>query len=293
LNSYLRWFSVFAGMGYLAAASVWAVTSINASNKYAYAANAGWVNAAGDVTNGVVVGETYCSGFMYGANFGWVNVGDGSPDNGTAYSNLSGTDYGVNLDPGGNLRGFAYAANVGWINFEAMGDPQVDLLTGTMSGSAYAANMGWISLSNAQAFVQTDHLEPGPDTDLDMIPDAWELSHTNDLVALSKMGDGDGDGASDLEEYLADTDPFDAGSLFAITATVLDPAMSESDVTWNSEVTRLYRVELNTDLVSGIFVDSGLGDVVPDAGSSTTRTAPLGGPGVQHYRANAIMPLAP
>jgi hypothetical protein len=203
-------------------------------------------------------------------------------------------DYRVNLEANGALRGFAYGANIGWINFEGMGDPSVDLLTGNLGGFAYGANVGWISLSNMMGHVQTDSLDPGPDTDGDMLPDAWELSHTNMLPVLSMDGDQDGDGATDKEEYLADTDPLDAGSLFVITDKMLDPSMSEADVTWNSVATRLYRVELNTDPTnpSG-WVDSGLGDQTPDAGTETTRTVPIGGPGVENYRVNAIQPLAP
>ena len=84
-----------------------------------------------------------------------INLGDGSPVNGSAYSNNSAADFGVNRDAAGNLRGFAWGANIGWINFETNGSPKMDLLTGNFSGFAYSANCGWISLSNATAFVQS------------------------------------------------------------------------------------------------------------------------------------------
>ena len=116
-------------------------TNLVEPNVYAYAANAGWVNAAGDTTNGMVVGENYCSGFIYGANFGWVDMGDGSPVNGVNYSNANGVDFGVNVETDGRLRGFAYGANIGWINFEEMGNPRVNLISGVLSGHAYSANM--------------------------------------------------------------------------------------------------------------------------------------------------------
>ena len=111
-------------------------------------------------------------GYLYSANLGWIHLGDGSPDNAWKYSNASATDYGVNMDQNGLLRGFAYGANIGWVNFEATGDPQVNLVTGNISGFAYGANVGWINLSNFQAHVQTDTLDPGPDTDMDDLPDA-------------------------------------------------------------------------------------------------------------------------
>ena len=46
---------------------------------------------------------------------------------------------------------------------------------------AYGANIGWISLANAQAFVRTETLEPGPDSDGDGIPGAWELAWTSSV----------------------------------------------------------------------------------------------------------------
>jgi hypothetical protein len=276
-----------------AASSGTAATTINPVNKYAYGANIGWINMEGDVADGVVAGELSCSGYAYGANVGWIHFGAG-PLDGHQYSNLSATDFGVNIEPDGTLRGFAYGANIGWINFEANGDPRVNLLDGTFSGSAYGANVGWISLSNLYAFVQTDSLDPGPDTDADMIPDAWELWYATNLTVLSTSDDLDGDGVTDKDEYLAGTDPDDISSFLAITALDLIPAGTNSDVTWQSVETRLYEVHLNADLTNDTaWVDSGLGQQVPDPGSSTMRTVPLGGPNAENYRVNAIRPLAP
>ena len=47
---------------------VHADTTIDPSHPYAYAANTGWLNARGDVTNGA----GSLSGYAYGANIGWV-----------------------------------------------------------------------------------------------------------------------------------------------------------------------------------------------------------------------------
>lgn len=188
------------------AAGSFAATTIDPANPYGYGANVGWIKFSGDVANGAVIGEAFCSGYIYSANCGWISLGDGSPDDGMAYANDSSTDFGVNHDGLGNLSGYAYGANIGWINFEqAHGQPQVDLMTGDLSGYVWSANVGWLDLSG----VQTLSLAV-VDSDGDGISDAWEYGHTNTL-ALLNGGDADGDGISDLDEYLADTDPFDAG----------------------------------------------------------------------------------
>src|SRR5579872_2956935 len=102
-------------------ASVQAGTTIDETNRYAYAANLGWVDWVADTNNGAVIGEYVCSGYLYSANVGWINLGSGSPANQIQYQNNSATDFGVNQDGLGNLSGYAYGANIGWINFETNG----------------------------------------------------------------------------------------------------------------------------------------------------------------------------
>lgn len=98
-----------------------AATTIDPVDRYAHSANAGWINWQGDVSQGAVIGEYVCSGYLWGANVGWIHLGDGTPVNDVNYQNNSVTDFGVNHDGAGNLRGLAYAANIGWINFENSG----------------------------------------------------------------------------------------------------------------------------------------------------------------------------
>jgi hypothetical protein len=262
----------------LAVASVDAQSTINATNKYAYGANIGWVNALGDTTNGVVIGEYVCSGFAYAANVGWINFGSGAAANGIYYANNSATDFGVNQDGTGRLRGYAYGANIGWINFEDTGNPTVDLITGKLSGFAYSANCGWINFADfppVNVLVFTDHIRRGLSTAGDGIPDAWKLlnfgSLANPLAAAN--ADPDGDGKTNLQEYKDGTNPNNPNSALAILPPYPNSGPSPTTLTWTSVPTMGYRytIEYNPDLIVG-WTDWG-GGFVPASGGLNTSTA--------------------
>jgi len=270
---------------------VQAATTINPANKYAYGANLGWLDWRGDTNSGAVIGEYVCSGYIWAANVGWIHLGSNAPVNGIQYQNNSATDYGVNHDGLGNLRGYAYGANIGWINFETNGAPKVDLKSGKLSGYIYSANCGWISLSNAFAHVQTDSIANAPDTDTDGMADAWEIIHFQGL-SVTPGGDADNDGMSNLQEYLADTDPDDADDKLQITSYTTTPGGTSATVTWNSTLTRCYSIERTLNLTTPLWFDSGLGLISPDGASTTRMFADTNAP-MRFYRVRAVKPLSP
>lgn len=277
------------------AAHLVADTTVDASHPYAYGANIGWLNARGDITNGAVLGHSYCTGYLYSANCGWIGLGNG-PTNGWQYGNASANDWGVNHDGQGDLTGYAYGANIGWIAFEqTYGQPKIDLQTGNLSGYVWGSNVGWISLSNAQAYVRTETLDAGPDTDADGIADAWEYARAGDLTTLSDGGhDEDGDGVSDVEEYAADTDPGLDTEYLAITQ--LARVNGTNTVSWESRPTRFYMVEstnaVPSDAVGG-WTDAGGGMIGPPETTPTTAEMTDSGNDALFYRVRAVMPLAP
>lgn len=245
----------------LPSAFVHAATTIDPVNKYAYGANIGWMDCRGDTNNGAVIGEFVCSGYIYAANVGWINLGSGAPANGIQYQNNSGTDFGVNQDGLGNLRGYAYGANIGWINFENTGAPKVDLASGRLTGYVWSANCGWISLSNSVAYVQTDTIAPGTDSNGDGIPDAWELQNFG-TISIDPNVDPDHDGMSNKQEYLAGTNPNNPLDYLKITAESFSAGGAIATLTWNSVLTRQYYIEKTLNLTSSPWTDGGLGSTL-------------------------------
>ncbi len=270
--------------------SSWAATTIDPVNKFAYGANIGWLNAAADGANGAVVNDYTCSGYIYAANVGWINLGSGSPANQIRYQNNSATDFGVNNDGLGNLRGYAWGANIGWINFENTGAPKINIKDGRFSGYVWSANCGWISLSNAFAYVQTDHILPGP-LDANGLPIAWEMANFG-VTGIDPNADPDHDGQSNLQEYLAGTDPNIASDYLHITSASFGPGGTTATLTWTSVLTRNYYIQetlfLNPTI---IWTESGLGIIAPDGGAATVRSFVDAIAPVRYYRIEAVRTL--
>lgn len=281
------------GIGLIGLSSARAQSTIDLTNKWAWAAGAGWLDCRVDASNGVVVGEHVCSGFIYNPATGWIHLGSGAPTNGYVYGNGATNDYGVNHDGRGNLRGYGWSDSVEWIVFEDSGSPRINLRTGLITGLAYSPALGWISLSNTLVKLETRWLEPGPDEDGDGIPDMWEIARAGDTTTLSGGQDADLDGVDDDLEYIADTDPTDSNELFTIQAFTLPRSDATADVTWASSPTRLYAIETNGVLnATGWTAVAALGLISPDPQTNRTqRTVPGGPVGREYYRIKAVRPL--
>jgi hypothetical protein len=279
------------------ASPVHASTTIDTNNAYAYGANMGWVNAFSDGTNGAVMGQFYCTGYVYSADVGWICLGaSNGPVNGYAYSNMLSNDWGVNNVGGsGQLAGMAYGANIGWITFEqTYGKPTVNLLNGQMTGYAYSANVGWISLSNSVTVLQTDTMSPGPlDASGSGLPIAWEEYYFG-TTNINPNGDPYGVGMSNFQQYLAGTNPNIPNDYLHITAVSGNNVGNSATLTWTSVPSRLYYVEERTNLTSGAWATNmTLGVVSPDPGSTTTRSLTDTAVSNRFFRVQAINPLLP
>ena len=77
-----------------------------------------------------------------------------------------------------------------------------------------------------------------PDGDGDGLPDDWEIQHFGNNYAKPN-DDPDGDGMSNLQEYLAGTDPNDPRSVAKIA---VEKNPNGIVVQWQSESGRYYRI---------------------------------------------------
>jgi hypothetical protein len=83
------------------------------------------------------------------------------------------------------------------------------------------------------------------DSDGDGMDDAWEMQFFGSL-ARDGIGDFDGDGATDLAEFIAGTDPSDPGSYLHLDFSI--DAAGASTLGWPALPRRTYRVQYKNDL---------------------------------------------
>lgn len=113
---------------------------------------------------------------------------------------------------------------------------------GTVGVQALAANdAGERALSSLIEILILDT----DDTDADGLPDGWELLHFNSLPSTDGTGDADADFISDYDEFVADTDPNDFNHFFIATDTGVVGSPQTAQVTFVSNPTRNYEVEVN------------------------------------------------
>ena len=86
------------------------------------------------------------------------------------------------------------------------------------------------------------------DSDMDGMPDSWELfyfGHPTNAVAGT---DEDGDGHDNLSEYIAGTLPWDVTSVFAMESML--QTNGTLNIIWSSSTNRTYSVEHSSNLLS-------------------------------------------
>jgi hypothetical protein len=90
---------------------------IDPTAKWAWSANAGWINF--NPTGGAVaVYEDHLEGYIWAENVGWIRLGTHTGGSPHEYANGAANNYGVNRDHSGRLSGYGWGENVGWISLK-------------------------------------------------------------------------------------------------------------------------------------------------------------------------------
>lgn len=88
----------------------------------------------------------------------------------------------------------------------------------------------------------------GVDSEPDGMDDDWEMAYFETL-ARDGTQDWDGDGATDLAEFLAGTDPKNSGSIFRVLTVAPAGGGSRSPL-WSGNPARSYRAEYKDGLAA-------------------------------------------
>jgi hypothetical protein len=120
----------------------------------------------------------------------------------------------------------------------------------------------------------------------DGIPDYWALQYAfNPLDPSVANADSDGDGLSNLQEFLAGTDPTNSASSLRITS--ITRTGNVNIITWESVNGKTYHLQ-STDTLTGTFTDLAGPDITASGSSTfTTDTPAVVG---RFYRVHLVLP---
>jgi hypothetical protein len=102
---------------------------------------------------------------------------------------------------------------------------------------------------NWQVFSPTRGLPNSADADGDGQPDSWEFANALSPSFDEAAQDNDGDGQTNLAEYIAGTDPRDGASSFRVDAAVRIPGGVR--ITFTAQPGKTYTVQYRQNLTGG------------------------------------------
>ena len=114
--------------------------------------------------------------------------------------------------------------------------------TSGVFGNNFDVTIDHVRYDQTAAFLPT-----GADADADGLPDSWEYSFYGSITSGVASADDDGDGKTNYEEYLSNTDPKSATSVFKVNS-ITQPAANKVRVSLNSSPQRNYTLQKSTDL---------------------------------------------
>jgi Tol biopolymer transport system component len=141
----------------------------------------------------------------------------------------------------------------GWISWVSA--PSISADGGTVSFQSWTP--GWVpnDLNRVE-----DAFTAMVDSDGDGVPDWWMLQYFGHPTGQAgdnsrAQDDFDGDGMSNLQEFLAGTDPTNPNSVFRIQVSYIS-ATNGVQVSWPASTSRNYRVQFKDDLSNPVWLDA-------------------------------------
>ena len=106
------------------------------------------------------------------------------------------------------------------------------------------------SVVNSQGFILFNFISQespaaGEDSDLDGIPDSWEITYGLDATTSNADTDSDGDGFSDFAEYVSGTSPIDRDDYFSHSGAYHN---NQFALQFETKTGRTYTLSVSTDL---------------------------------------------
>ena len=253
LDIHMRIQTVAIAACLLLAAGLTHAATIDATAKYAYSENAGWIDF-GSTDAGVSVSRTALSGYAWCEAAGWISLGSGTGP----YANTSATDWGVNVAYGANVpsggacSGYGWSETSGWINFAPKDGGVTIGADGTFDGYAWSETLGYIHFDKTSAVsVKTLPLNNPPS--MSSLPTAApsnpiNIGQTTTFTDFATDPDGDtitytwdfGDSTSGTGATVTHT--YSTPGNYTVTVTVSDGVASAPPATINVVVTTPFTV---------------------------------------------------
>jgi Tol biopolymer transport system component len=126
----------------------------------------------------------------------------------------------------------------------------------------------------------------GPDTDGDQMDDDWEMGFFRTLFR-NGLRDLDGDGATDLAEFRAGTDPTDQESIFRVF-TITSLNAGQTRLVWSAFPGRSYRAQYKDGIGDSAWID--LPKVITPIGTTASTTDESPGPHPQRFYRVMLLP---
>ncbi|QJE97300.1 beta strand repeat-containing protein [Luteolibacter luteus] len=138
----------------------------------------------------------------------------------------------------------------------------------TLTFSVNSAGNSW------HQYALTNEVVPAGDSDLDNLPDAWEIANFGNVTSQNATGDAEGDGTDNRTEYLLGLSPVNGTQRFAAKESNATPG-SGVTLTWPAQNGLTFTVWRSTNLgawtqIGGTITASGT------TASYTDNTAPVG-----------------